>query len=88
VKALFRRGQARIGLGCLDKARAGECNIFHAEIMKNINIRLIDFVRASELEPSNQSVKQELSEVDKLIQQQKQKHDSAVGTANITICDS
>lgn len=58
VKALFRRGQARIGLGCLDKAHA-------------------DFVRASELEPSNQSVKQELLEVDKLIQQQKQKHDNA-----------
>ncbi|KAG1749336.1 hypothetical protein EDB19DRAFT_1942430 [Suillus lakei] len=56
VKALFRRGQARTGLGCLDKARA-------------------DFVRASELEPSNQSVKQELSEVDRLIQQQQQKHD-------------
>ncbi|KAG2144170.1 uncharacterized protein EDB93DRAFT_1154165 [Suillus bovinus] len=58
VKALFRRGQARIGLSCLDKAHA-------------------DFVRASELEPSNQSVKQELVEVDKLIQQQKQRHDSA-----------
>ncbi|KAG2123377.1 hypothetical protein BD769DRAFT_1471366 [Suillus cothurnatus] len=65
VKALFRRGQARIGLGCLDKAR--------------------DFVRASELEPSNQSVKQELSEVDKLIQQQKQKHDSANTSRPITI---
>lgn len=59
VKALFRRGQARMGLGCLDEACA-------------------DFVRASELEPSNQSVKQELLEVDKLIRQRKQKHDSAM----------
>lgn len=66
VKALFRRGQARMGFGCLDKARA-------------------DFVRASELEPSNQSVKQELLEVDKLIQQQKQKHDSANTSRPITI---
>ncbi|KAG1879216.1 hypothetical protein F4604DRAFT_1753628 [Suillus subluteus] len=66
VKALFRRGQARMGLGCLDKARA-------------------DFIRASELEPSNQSVKQEILEVDKLIQQQKQKHDSANTSRPITI---
>lgn len=78
-----------MALGCLDQARAGEYNIFHAEIMKNFNIHLIDFVGASELEPSNQSVKQELSEVEKSIQQhkQKQKHDSAVGTANITSRD-
>ncbi|KAG1880705.1 hypothetical protein C8R48DRAFT_573161, partial [Suillus tomentosus] len=68
VKALFRRGQARMAL----------------EIIKNFNIHLIDFVGASELEPSNQSVKQELSEVEKLIQQhkQKQKHDSAVGATS------
>jgi hypothetical protein len=54
--------------------------------MKNLNIHRIDFVRASELEPSNQSVKQELLEIDKVIQQQK-KHDSAVGTGNITSRD-
>lgn len=44
-----------------------------------------DFVRTSELEPSNQSVKQELLEVDKLIQQQKRKHDSASTSRPITI---
>ncbi|KAG1797849.1 uncharacterized protein HD556DRAFT_1355429 [Suillus plorans] len=66
VKALFRRGQARMALGCLDQARA-------------------DFVGASELEPSNQSVKQELSEVEKSIQQQKQKHDSANTPRPITV---
>ncbi|KAG2034856.1 hypothetical protein BDR03DRAFT_575962 [Suillus americanus] len=85
VKALFRRGQARMGLGCLDKARAGEYNIFQGEMMKNLNIHFIDFIRASELEPSNQSVKQEVLEVDKLIQQQKQKHDSANTSRPITI---
>ncbi|KAG2094629.1 uncharacterized protein F5147DRAFT_719620 [Suillus discolor] len=66
VKALFRRGQARKALGCLDQARA-------------------DFVGASELEPSNQSVKQELLEVEKLIQQHKQKHDSANTPRSITV---
>ncbi|KAG2060663.1 TPR-like protein, partial [Suillus hirtellus] len=68
VKALFRRGQARMAL----------------EIIKNFNIYLVDFAGASKLEPSNQSVKQELSEVEKLIQQhkQKQKHDSAVGATS------
>ncbi|KAG2340129.1 hypothetical protein BDR05DRAFT_950599 [Suillus weaverae] len=85
VKALFRRGQARMGLGCLDKARAGEYNIFHAEMMKNLNFHLIDFVRTSELEPSNQSVKQELLEVDKLIHQQKRKHDNTNTSRPITI---
>lgn len=66
VKALFRRGQARTGLSCLDEAYA-------------------DFVRASELEPSNQSVNQELLEVDKLIQQRKQKHDSVMTSRPIAI---
>ncbi|KAG2115457.1 hypothetical protein DEU56DRAFT_841106 [Suillus clintonianus] len=66
VKALFRRGQARTGLGHLDMA-------------------LTDFVAASEREPSNQSVKEELLQVDRLIQDQKQKHDSATTSRPRTI---
>ncbi|KAG1743249.1 uncharacterized protein EDB91DRAFT_1247329 [Suillus paluster] len=65
AKALFRRGQARTGLGYLSRAH---------------------FVRASELEPSNQSVKQELLEVDRLIrQQQQQKRDSTSPSRPITV---
>lgn len=85
MKALFRRGQARTGLGYLDGARAGECT--YLQTIDNFIVCFIDFLRASELEPSNQSVKQELTEVETLNRQQQQKRSSAVCTSTFTNYD-
>lgn len=56
-------------------------------MLDDFNVHSIDFIRASELDPSNQSVKQELTEVERLIRQQQQKRSNTVCTATFTIRD-
>jgi len=72
-----------MSLGGLDGARAGK-SLFPVQINDDFIVRPVDFARASELEPSNQSVKQELAEVETLIQRQQQKRSSAVCTSAFT----
>jgi hypothetical protein len=67
AKGLFRRAQARVGMGKLSEAQEG---VWFLAVRPNCAlIILLDLKEAAKLEPANQSVKQELSKVAELIQQ-------------------
>ena len=71
VKALFRRGQARVGLDSLIDAQKG---ILHPSLIyKAFFDHGADFKEAHRLEPTNDSVSQELKKIDELLLKSKTK---------------
>lgn len=75
AKALFRRGQARLGMGNLDEALLGtyhELDVQGKDRSYNTFL-LVDLTQASKREPANESIKEELKKVEDLIAKRKSK---------------
>ena len=66
IKALFRRGQARVGLQKLVDARDGASPPSHAHVRPNIRSQRYDadFRHAMQLDPGNSAAKAELGKVE------------------------
>ncbi|KAF9265179.1 hypothetical protein L218DRAFT_160232 [Marasmius fiardii PR-910] len=67
VKALFRRGQARVGLQMLTDAQNGAqtsfLGVFFSSAQSMFSTHMIDFDAALRIEPNNQAVKDELEKL-------------------------
>lgn len=73
VKALFRRSQAKTGMGNLTEAHKGVYR--YTGVIPRILISFLrqDLLKALEIEPSNQSAQEELKKVTSLIEKEKSK---------------
>jgi RNA polymerase II-associated protein 3 len=69
VKALFRRGQAMVGLDRLSDAQKGE----HLIWLLFFSDGLVDFQEVLKLDPKNQAVKDELTKLTELTKKEKLK---------------
>lgn len=75
VKALFRRSQAKIGMGNLTEAHKGVFRYTGSKWFPRILISFLrsDLLKVLKIEPSNQSAQEELKKVASLIEKQKSK---------------
>ena len=74
VKALFRRSQAKMGMGNLSEAHKGV--LYIGTLKKDILISFLfrlDLSKTLKIEPSNQSAQEELKRVASLIEKEKSK---------------
>lgn len=87
VKALFRRGQARVGLDRLIDAQKGTHLCF--PVLLRLDLPMVtDYNEAHRLEPANDSVKQELKKIDELLLKSKSKAKQPIVSPSVlTITD-